>query len=147
MKNYHKYFNPTFIIYSCILFIIVVLLENVVYIKSPPLIGPFIEESVRFIVILFGGPIFCVIYSFIFALLEFCYYMNVFLAEGRLGTAILLLRIICIAIHMIYCFIQVYSIHKYYHTTKKIRYIFFGFIAAFILHLLWNNILMVQYFM
>ena len=145
MKTYYKYFNPITIIISIVLFLLVVVLQNLPINNSASMfINPMFEEAVRYLVLLFGGIVYCITYTLTFAIYEFCHYINSYIVNHTISFTAITIRTICIIIHIFYAFIQISSI-GYYQKTKKLRYVFLGLIAAYLAHFTWNSIGYVNY--
>ena len=140
IEKWIKYFNPRTIFYSILITLFVGLLES--FVPEPldsMLASPFIEEASKFFVLYFFGITAAITYTATFAIIEFSNYMH-FMAQqfGYLDIAMITMRAICIGVHFIYLFIQMGGFHLYQEKNLA-RYIILGYVAAVMLHIMWNS--------
>jgi len=98
---------------------------------------PMIEEGSKFISILFGCPTLW-FYTILLSLYEFANYTLIFYSKtGNIELSFFVIRAIVIAVHITAVIIQIigFGIWK---QSGKLKYVIYGFLAAYGLHLGWN---------
>lgn len=103
------------------------------------LASPIIEEASKFFVLYFFGITAAITYTATFAILEFSNYIHYMASQfGYLDGAMITMRVICIGVHFTYLFVQIGGFYIYKEKNLA-RYIILGYIAAVMLHIMWNS--------
>jgi len=102
-------------------------------------IPPLIEELSKLLAITYSFH-FAIIYTLVFAIIEFIHYANIIMATtGTFSPEYILMRTMCVMLHCIYLLIQITGFRLYYKTGWK-GYIILSLITAWLLHVSWNGI-------
>ena len=99
-------------------------------------IPPLVEELSKLLALTFSFH-FAIVYTLVFAIMEFIHYIIMF---DSVDNEFLLIRFFCMVSHFIYLGIQIIGFKLYYKTDWK-GYVIISFLSAWVLHVLWNGIL------
>jgi len=101
-------------------------------------IPPLIEEASKLLALTYSFG-FAIIYTLVFAIIEFIHYINIITGQhGTLPDEYLIIRSLCMGLHFIYLGIQIMGFKLYYKTGWK-GCVIISFITAWVLHMLWNG--------
>ena len=141
IKNYFSYLKPSYIFTSIVLTILTAITSMIITmsIGEALVIPPIIEELSKLLAITYNFH-FAIIYTLVFSIMEFVDYTIMYSGEyGEVDRHFLLIRGLCIIIHLIYLKVQIKGFQLFYKTKWR-GYIILSFISACILHIAWNGI-------
>lgn len=101
------------------------------------LIFPLIEELSKLLTLFISVPV-AIVYTLYFSIAEFFQYLLIFSDDFECILFVLVVgRFMCIGLHLLCLYFQYLGFKKYKQTNKKM-YILNGFLAATLLHTMWN---------